>query len=140
MARGVVLVDTGPLVALLCARERRHAWTREQFSRLQAPLLTCEAVLSEADHLVRRIGGDGAVVLELAQRGVVRIAMSLDEERAAVDRIQVKYRDVAASLADACLVRMSELFDENVLMTFDAHFRLYRRHGRRVITLLAPRD
>ena len=51
-----ILVDTGPLVALLCRSDRHHAWVHERFAEIEPPLLTCEAVLSEADHLTRRHG------------------------------------------------------------------------------------
>jgi uncharacterized protein len=136
-----VIVDTGPLVALLCAGERRHAWAVERFAGLTPPLLTCEAVLAEADHLVRRTGNkSGGLVLELVQRGVLRVAMALGEEAVPIARIQSKYRSLGASLADACLVRMSELYDESIVMTLDNDFRIYRRHGRRVIPLLAPSE
>jgi predicted nucleic acid-binding protein len=136
----IVLLDTGPLVALLCAREGRHAWTVEQFSRIEAPLLTCEPVLAEADHLVRRAGQSGSVVIELVRRGVLKIGLDIEEESGAIERIQTKYRDRPASLADACLVRMTEIHDGSVVMTFDGDFRVYRRHSRRAIPLLIPED
>lgn len=134
----IVLLDTGPLVALLCAGEPWHEWTVEQFASLEAPLLTAEAVLAEADHLVRRARRGGRVVVELVHRGALKIGMDLGTEAAAVARIQAKYRDRPASLADACLVRMSEIHDESVVMTFDEDFSVYRRHGRRAIGLLRP--
>jgi hypothetical protein len=42
------------------------------------------------------------------------------------------------SLTDACLVRMTELIDDAVVLTFDSDFRVYRKQGRKVIPLLAP--
>lgn len=134
----VVLMDTGPLVALLCAGEPWHAWTVEQFSGLEAPLLTAEPVLAEADHLVRSAGRGGGVVVELVHRGALKIGMDLGTEAASVARIQDKYRDRPASLADACLVRMSELHEDSIVMTFDDDFDVYRRHDRRAIPLLRP--
>lgn len=136
----VILIDTGPLVALLCAQERRHAWVVEQLSIVPAPLLTCEAVLSEADHLLRRVRAETGLVLELLRRGVLSIDLNLAEQAAAVARIQAKYRDVPASLADACLVRLSELRESCAVLTFDSDFRIYRRNGRQAIPLLSPAD
>jgi predicted nucleic acid-binding protein len=49
-----------------------------------------------------------------------------------------KYANVPISLADACLVRMSELHENSVVFTFDRDFKLYRRHGRQVIPTLMP--
>jgi hypothetical protein len=88
----VVLLDTGPLVALLCAQETRHAWTVEQFSRLAPPLLTCGPVLAEADHLVQRAGQPGGVVIELVRRGVLKVGLDLGTEAGAIARIQAAGR------------------------------------------------
>jgi uncharacterized protein len=46
--------------------------------------------------------------------------------------------NVPASLADACLIRMSELFDRCRVLTLDSDFRIYRRHGRKVIPVWSP--
>jgi hypothetical protein len=40
------------------------------------------------------------------------------------------------SLADACLVRLSELRADSEVMTLDGDFTIYRRHGRQVIPLI----
>lgn len=50
-----------------------------------------------------------------------------------------KYANVPMSLADACLVRMSETLADPVILTTDADFRIYRRHGRQVVPCVAPR-
>jgi len=49
-----------------------------------------------------------------------------------------KYRNVPMSLADACLVRMTEIAADPILMTTDSDFRLYRRHGRQVVPCVTP--
>jgi predicted nucleic acid-binding protein len=49
-----------------------------------------------------------------------------------------KYRDVPMSLADACLVRMSEVYSNGTVFTLDSDFRVYRRNGRQAIPLLSP--
>lgn len=54
-------------------------------------------------------------------------------------RLMWRYRDQRMSLADACLVRMSEQISGCRVMTLHAHFRRYRRHGRGVIPIIAPR-
>ena len=51
-----------------------------------------------------------------------------------------RYTSVPMSLADACLVRMSELVPDSVVFMLDSDFRIYRRHGRPAIPLLMPRD
>ena len=49
-----------------------------------------------------------------------------------------KYRDVPLSLADATLVRLSEMHRDCRVLTFDSHFRIYRRHGNKTIPLIMP--
>lgn len=139
VARNVV-VDAGPIVAWLDAADARHRWAVAQIGRLTPPLLTCEAVLSEAAHLVRRGGGDPASVLALVLKGIVQVGISVQEHAAQLHILMEKYSRIPMSLADACLVRISELVDDPVVMTFDADFQIYRRSGRKVIPLVAPED
>ena len=49
-----------------------------------------------------------------------------------------KYADVPMSFADACLVRMTEVSSEPMLLTTDTDFRIYRRHGRKAIPYVMP--
>jgi predicted nucleic acid-binding protein len=133
-----VLIDAGPLVAALNARERHHAWVREQLAALRPPLLTCEAVLSEACFLLSKIPGGAEAVLGLVRRGAVTVAFSLAAEVEAVERLLARYRSVPISLANACLVRLAEKTPEAVVLTFDRDFTIYRIHGRRAIPTRMP--
>jgi uncharacterized protein len=133
-----VLLDTGPWVALLCRDDAHHAWAREQFAQITGPLLTCEAVVAETCFLLARAGHDPAKALALVARGVVQIPMSLGQEITAVQGFFERYDNVPASLADACLIRMSELFDRCRVLTLDSDFHVYRRHGRKVIPVWSP--
>jgi predicted nucleic acid-binding protein len=111
----------------------------ETFATVQAPLLTCEAVLSEAAYLLRRLMGGPEKALELVTRGVVSPSFRLEAEAAAVKKLLGRYGDVPMDLADACLVRMTELHGDCVLITIDSEFRdVYRRHGRQAIPTLRP--
>lgn len=137
-----VVVDTGPIVALFDRREARHDWARLQFETLKAPLLTCEAVLSETAFVLGRVGADRSLPLRLIERGVLQIAPLLGsaDDAAAVARLMRRYANVPMSLADACLVRIVESREEASVMTLDSDFRVYRQHQRRVIPLLIPDD
>jgi uncharacterized protein len=135
-----VLVDAGPLIALIDHRDHRHGWARSEFAESLPPLLTCEAVLTESCYLARRTHRGTQVVLELFERGVVRLAFDLDEHFSEVSMLMERYDNVPMSLADACLVRMSELVSDSVVLTLDAGFRIYRRHKRQKIPLLIPSD
>ena len=135
----IVLADTGPIVAYLNRRDRHHAWAVEVFQQLRPPLLTCEAVLSEAVYLLRSAPGGGDRVMELVTRGVLQVTFDLHGEVAAVSGLLRRYRSLPMDLADACLVRMSELHADCVLLTVDSEFRdIYRRNGRQVIPTRLP--
>ena len=133
-----MLVDTGPLVACLNKRDRFHGWAKAQLAQAEAPLLTCEAVLAEACFLLRHLSGGSAAVLELLARRVLEVPFRIEAHARSLGDLLSKYAEVPMSLADACLVRMSELHDTAVVWTLDGHFRLYRRHGRQVIATLMP--
>ena len=85
-----VLADTGPLVALINKRDRHHAWAADQATRLPAPFLTCEAVLSEACFLLQHMEGSPSDLLDLVARGVLRPSFDLREEIEPVDRANTK--------------------------------------------------
>ena len=138
MIRDVIL-DAGPLVALLNSRDRHHRWVREQWAKVEPPLLTCEAALAEACVLARRFGCGGEQgVVSLVRRGLVEPSFRLDDHADAVFRLMGKYHAVPMSLADACLIRMSELHRSSPLLTLDRDFSIYRRNRRQRIPLLSP--
>ena len=132
------LIDTGPLVAALVESDAHYRWALEKFDELQPPFYTCEAVISEAQFLVEGFGGNSLTVLDFIIRGAIEIDFVLKEEVEPVRELQRKYRDLPMSLADACLVRMSELHSQSRVFTTDSDFRIYRRNRRQLIPLLAP--
>jgi len=133
-----LLVDTGPLVAFLNERDKHHNWTVGQFAEVQPPLLTCEAVLSEAFFLLRKHSSATEALIKLLDRKIVSISFHLETELARVKKILNRYADIQISLADACLVRMSEVHSDCRLFTFDSDFQIYRRNGRQVIPTASP--
>jgi predicted nucleic acid-binding protein len=133
-----VIVDTGPLVALLNVRDAFHDWARETLDTIDPPLLTCEAVLAEASYLVRRLSGGPEAVLDLVTRGVLEVPLRIDSELLALRTLATKYASVPMSLADACLVRMAELNPRAPVLTLDSDFRTYRRSGRHALHLIIP--
>jgi predicted nucleic acid-binding protein len=132
------LLDTGPLVAFLNRNDQWHDWAKAQLGALLPPLLTCEPVLTEACFLIQRSGGQPADVLKKLQAGVIEVALEVETEASALETLMRRYDDTPMSLADACLVRLSELHSDCQVFTLDTDFRRYRRHGRQVIPLLAP--
>jgi predicted nucleic acid-binding protein len=133
-----ILLDTGPLVAFLNRRDKFHKWAMAQWDQIAPPMLTCEAVVSEACFLLAgpRKGSD--LVMQLIQRKIISISFRLDENIQPVRKLLAKYCSVPMSLADACLVRMSELDQSSQVFTLDSDFNLYRKDGRRIIPTIMP--
>ena len=130
------IADSSAVVALLSRGDQHHAWIAAQAENLPTPWLTCEAVLTEAFYL---LGTRGAPNLkELLRRKALNLSFDLGEQLLPVLILMDKYADLPMSLADACLVRMTETLSDAVVLTTDADFRLYRRHSRQVIPCLLP--
>lgn len=136
MTRGV-LMDTGPLVAYFCANEARHGWAVEQFSTFTGPVITCEPVLAETCFLMARQNMPPWRLVEKVRDGILRVGLHLDAEVSEIHTLMRRYRNLPMSLADACLVRLSEI-SELPVCTLDSDFEIYRRHGRDAIPLIMP--
>jgi predicted nucleic acid-binding protein len=134
-----VLVDTGPLVAFLSQRDTYHEWIAEQMADVMYPVLTCEAVISEACFLLARYQKNNAyILLEMVEQGLITLPFHFEENAAPIRELMMKYANVPMSFADACLVRMAELYNESYLVTLDGDFRIYRKHGRQLIRTIMP--
>lgn len=131
-----VIIDSSALVALLDPRDQYHRWSRSAVADLPLPWLTCEAAVVEAFFLLAPT--EAARLTRLLRDGRVRVAYGLrDETKAALDLMD-KYSNVPMSLADACLVRMTETLPDPLIVTTDKDFTIYRRHGRQVVPCLMP--
>ncbi len=133
----VVLIDTGPLVAFLSARDQHHQWAGDTFESLSGRLITCESVVSEASFLLSRDRRRRSAVLELVELMEIEV-QPMGAELRTLRQMMDKYDSVPMSFADACLVRLADLHPTAVVMTCDADFRTYRRSNRKVIDILMP--
>lgn len=131
MSAREVLLDTGVIVALLVRSERQHTTVFETVSQLDAPLVTCEAVIAEACYLVRELPGASDAILENVARGVFAVPFRLEQEATALGGLMKKYRSVPMDLADACLVRLAEIVGTGRILTLDSDFDVYRWHRTR---------
>jgi len=125
-------------VASLNRRDEFHEWAKAQMAVLPPPMLTCDAVLTEACYLLRDARGGSGRVLDLVEREVIKPRFRIETDAFHLKKLMAKYSDVPMSLADACLVRMSEQHPDCAVMTLDSDFRRYRRRGRQTIPLLIP--
>ncbi len=131
-----LLVDAGFLIALLSRSDRYHLWAVGHATQYPPPWKTCDAVLSEAFHLLGRRGRPALTTL--LRKEMVISSFDGTAELGRVLALMERYRDVPMSLADGCLVRMTELFSDHTLLTTDPDFRVYRRHGRQTIRAILP--
>jgi len=132
------LLDTGPLVALIDKRDRYHAWAMVIVATLPAPFLTCESVISEACFLLSQVTNGKNVVVGMVKAGHLKISFDLESEIDRVGELLVRYQSVPMSLADACLVRMSEQFSESTVLTLDNDFTIYRKNTNQAIPVIMP--
>lgn len=133
-----VILDTGPLVALLNKREHYHAWAVEQFAQIAAPLLTCEAVITEATFLLRHVHGGQESVLRSVAQGLLTIPFRLIDNTAHVQQAMQRFASVPMSFADACLLEMAERYPEAKVLTLDSDFHIYRKDKNKAVAVLTP--
>lgn len=113
-----------------------YGWALAQSRRLSFPWKTCEAALSETFYFLGMAGAPRLAAL-LRQRAVV-CTFDLAAETDEVLELMTKYAALPMSLADACLVRMTERLPNSIVLTLDGDFRIYRRHGSKVIPCIMP--
>src|SRR5437763_1870090 len=90
------------------------------------------------DNLTRKARARRVTKSALLERGVILIAIDIQDQQADLRALMHRYRNRPMSLADACLVRLSELHADGEIFTLDADFHIYRRHGNKVIPVLMP--
>jgi uncharacterized protein len=132
-----ILLDTGPLVALLSRNDVNHDRARRIFGECAPPFRCCEAVVAEACFLMRKVHAAGpADIVALGARGVYSIAISADDHWSNLGALLKKYSDRPTSLADVCLIRCAEIHQEARVFTFDSDFSVYRWARTRKFELL----
>jgi len=110
----------------------------QRWGELKPPLHTCESVVAEACYLLRQLPAGSTSVLELLGRLVVAVSFTLQDGIQPLKQLINRFANIPMSLADACLVRMSELHSGSTIFTLDRDFKLYRKNGRQVIPLIGP--
>lgn len=138
MARTSALVDTGFVVGALDAADQWHGWAAQLFPSFQSPALTCEAVISEACFQLRTAPKARHRLLAWVRCGGLLVVPVLPAEIEPIASLLDRYGQ-RMDYADACLVRLSELHRNHVVVTTDAKdFRVYRRFRREPVPLLTP--
>jgi predicted nucleic acid-binding protein len=133
-----VIVDTGPLVAMIDRDEDQHPWASAQLRGFQHPLLTCDAVLTESCFLLAKHPQLLRTLGSLLEDGLITSKFQSDSQSSRIFGLMETYRNVPMSFADACLVCMIENNPGSVLFSLDRGFTIYRQQRRRLIPLLSP--
>ena len=132
-----VLLDTGPIVALLSKDDAAHIQVKELLSDCMPPFRCCEAVIAEACFLMRKVHADGpAEVISLGRRGFYGISIHLSDNWTSIEALLRKYKNRPISLADASLIRCAEIYKEARILTLDSDFRIYRWGGNKKFEIL----
>lgn len=121
-----VLLDTGVIVALLDRAQSFHQRAVAAVREVEAPLVTCEAVISESCYLLRRVKGAAEAVLENVAAGLFQIPFQLSAEASAIKQIMRKYRGQGIDFADACLICLAGQLTTGEILTLDNDFAIYR--------------
>lgn len=129
----MILVDAGPLVALIHADDREHERCKKGFESISEPLGTVWPALTEAMYLLGFSWQAQEALWEMIERQAVQI-LSLDiADVPRMIELMRKYRDRPMDLADAALVRVAEREKLRRIFTTDrSDFEIYRpaRVGR----------
>jgi predicted nucleic acid-binding protein len=133
----LILVDAGPLVALIHADDRHHARCREALKTIREPLGTVWPAVTEAMYLLGFSPRAQDALWRLLERDAVKI-LSLDaSDVPRMRELMRKYGDLPMDLADAALVRVAEREKLPRVFTIDRRdFEVYRPRGLRRFAIL----
>jgi predicted nucleic acid-binding protein len=132
-----ILLDTGPLVALLDKKDQWHSWAVSRMKQVRLPWLTTEAIITEACFLLAGLPAALKQIEAYASSRALRLLPITDDLPATLALVR-RYANVPMSFADASLVRQSESHRAALICTIDSDFSIYRREDRSALPLLAP--
>jgi len=129
---GELLLDTGALVSLLDRSQKRHLEFSRFFDAWDEPVVSTEAVLTEATHLLGRVPGGRKTCLDFFLAGGAVLVPSTQASLRRAATLIEKYGDVPMDFADATLVVLAEELGTNRVFTTDRQdFSIYRIAGRK---------
>lgn len=122
-----LLLDTGGLVSLLDRSQARHAEFVRFFEAWQGEVVSTEAVLTEATHLLGRLPGGAVACTEFFLRGGGVLVPTSPSALARCRDLMEKYSDLPMDFADATLVVLAEALGTDIVLTTDRRdFGIYR--------------
>jgi uncharacterized protein len=132
-----VLVDTGPLVAIMSPADQHHKTCLEALRDLPGPLFSCWPVITEAAWLLRRRPGAVRQLLDSISAGFLELLPVESAEAAEIGKLIEKYRNIRPQLADAALVYLAERDGFDVIFTLDRRdFSVYQAGRKRAFRII----
>lgn len=138
VVRNAVLIDTGPIVAILSARDAQHDACVEQLRAMRAPLVTTWPVLTEAIYLLPRSPtAVRALLAAVIEASWLRVARLPEDAASWFSTFFERYSDHEAQLADASLVYLAERRRVKRVFTLDRrNFAMYRTGDGRALGIV----
>ena len=135
------LIDTGAILAVVEADDRWHSACLEALQRVRIPLLTTEAVLTEAFHLIGRGSHDLEKLWRFVRSGGITIRAMSDSDLPHLHALMAQYADRPMDFADATLVHLAARESISVILTVDHDdFETYRLPGRKKFIIVPGRE
>ena len=135
-----VLVDSGFLIALYNQRESAHRRCVEAYASVRTPLITCEACITEALHILDHAPPAVESILTSIEQASLQIPLTISDRTQEIRELMRKYRDTPVDLADACLIDLANHFDTGDILTLDSDFKHYRWRRNRQFRFLISLD
>jgi predicted nucleic acid-binding protein len=134
-----LLLDTGALVSLLDRSQARHREFARFFENWRGPVVSSEAVLTEATHLMGRVrGGRSACIDFFLAGGALLVPSTLATLRRSRELMEA-YQDLPMDFADSTLVVLAEELESDIVLTTDRRdFETYRIAGRKRFRIEPP--
>lgn len=126
----MILIDAGPMIALLSANDRHHASCRATLIRIDEPISTVWPAFTEAMYILRGSRAAQYALCQMVQREAIGIAPLTVDDAPRICELMEKYQDLPMDLADAALVRVAEREGVRRIFTLDRRdFSVYRPLG-----------
>jgi predicted nucleic acid-binding protein len=132
-----ILVDTGPLVAILSREDEHHQTCVAALREMSGPLLSCWPVITEAAWLLRRSPRAVQQLLSSLNTGFLELLPLAGTEAKAVAALMKRYESIRPQLADAALVYLAGRERIETIFTLDRRdFSIYRTVRRRAFRIV----
>jgi predicted nucleic acid-binding protein len=133
-----ILADSSFFVALYNQRESAHHRCVAVYETLPGPLVTCEACVTEALHILSHAAPAVESILTSIEQASLCIPFNLGDFAPQIRVLMRKYRDTPCGFADACLIHMADQLDTGNILTLDSDFKHYRWRRNRSFRMLIP--